>query len=61
MSDNPLTFSFPALYHPEHPHNKHPDPGMRKTLTPCHQAELEALLRIGWEVAPDDFLKADKK
>jgi hypothetical protein len=45
---------FPKLYHPDHPRNGHPDPAMRKTLTPCN------LLRIGWKVAPEEFLKAAK-
>lgn len=33
---------FPKLYHPD---SKKKD----KTLTPCHQAEYEALLRLGWK------------
>lgn len=49
--------SFPKLYHPDHPRNEQADPALRKTLTPSTQAELEALLRIGWKIAPDEFLK----
>jgi hypothetical protein len=51
---------YPKLYHPDHPQNGHPDPRARKTLTPSNQQEYEGLLRIGWKVAPDDFLKEVK-
>lgn len=49
---------FPKLFHPDHPHNEHPEPKMRKTLTPCHEEEMRRLLQMGWQIAPDDFLKA---